>query len=69
MATICSLSDGSVQLQPILTASLSDEMELLVGLTLNFGAGPETDFGPLPAIRSEFGTAPDTLFLEWKYYF
>ena len=66
MAVISSLSDGSTELQPSVTFSLSNEMELLLGLILNFGPGPENSTGK---IQSEFGTIPDVFFLEWKYYF
>jgi hypothetical protein len=45
VATISSLSDGSIQLQPILTASLSDEMELLAGLGIHIGEGLQRGAG------------------------
>lgn len=68
LAAISSLSDGSTQLQPIVTFSLSDEMDLLVGLMLNFGPPPER-FGTAVNVQSEFGTLPTIFFSEWKLYF
>ena len=68
LAAIGSLSDGSTQMQPLLTISLSDEMDLLVGAMLNFGPPPKGT-GPEVEIQSEFGTLPEMFFLEWKYYF
>jgi len=69
LALINSLSDGSAQLQPLVNVSLSNEMDLLIGMTLNFGPSPKSASGTLPAVQSEFGTIPDLFFLEWKYYF
>ncbi len=68
LAAISSLSDGSTQLQPLLTVSLSNEMDLLFGAMLNFGPPPK-GIGPELEIRSEFGTQPDIFFWEWKLYF
>jgi hypothetical protein len=69
LSTICSLSDGSTQLQPLATVSLSDEMDLLMGMMFNFGPPPEERAGRVLDIQSEFGTLPNIFFLEWKYYF
>jgi hypothetical protein len=69
VGTITSLSDGSIQLLPLLTISLSDEMDLLVGSILNFGPAPKETSGPVPDIQSEFGTFPNMFYAEWKYYF
>jgi hypothetical protein len=65
-AAIVSLSDGSFELQPSFSVSLSNEMDLILGAVLNFGLRPNLGAAE---IRSEFGTIPDSLFLEWKYYF
>ena len=62
-------ADGSTQVQPLFTISVSDEMDLLIGAILNFGPPPEQTSGPLPNIQSEFGTLPNVFFLEWKVYF
>ncbi len=68
LSAISSLSDGSTQLQPIVTVSLSDEMDLLIGLMLNFGPPPEQS-GSTVNVQSEFGTLPTIFFTEWKLYF
>ncbi len=68
-AVIHSLSDGSAQVQPILFISLSDEMDLLVGSTLTFGEAPGNAESSFPKIQSEFGTFPNSIFFEWKFYF
>jgi len=69
LAAISSLSDASTQLQPIVTFSLSDEMDLLVGMMLNFGPPPEKGPGVAANVQSEFGTLPNLFFMEWKAYF
>lgn len=69
LAAISSLSDASTQLQPIVTFSLSDEMDLLVGMTLNFGPPPEQGARGTANVQSEFGTFPNVFFMEWKAYF
>jgi hypothetical protein len=69
LGAIVSLSDGSLQLQPLVIISLSNEMDLLIGATLNFGKQPEMGSGATADIQSEFGTAPTFFFAEWKYYF
>lgn len=69
LAAISSLSDGSTQLQPIVTVSLSDEMDLLIGLMLNFGPPPEHVAETIVNVQSEFGTLPTVFFTQWKLYF
>lgn len=69
LAALTSLSDGSTQLQPILTISLSDEMDLLLGMMLNFGRPPAADANGSFHIRSELGSTPTVGFMEWKVYF
>ena len=66
LAVINSLTDGSTELQPSVNFSLSNEMDLLIGLMLNFGPSPKSAAG---GVQSEFGTIPDILYVEWKYYF
>ncbi len=68
---VISGDDGSMQIQPILRYSVSDEAEFLVGAAINIGKRPESDAGPPPSIdlRSEFGTSPSSLFFQFKFYF
>jgi hypothetical protein len=67
--SIYSLSDGSLQLQPTVTFSVSDNSELLAGLSLNFGRRPAWDTAGVADIRSEFGSYPHFIFAEFKVYF
>lgn len=66
---ISSLSDGSTQLQPSVTFSLTNEMDLLAGTIINFGPPPKTVSRNTQLVQSEFGTVPDIVYLEWKWYF
>jgi hypothetical protein len=68
VSTIVSLCDGSTQVQPLFTISVSNDMDLLIGTVLNFGSPPDQTGSSLK-IQSEFGTLPDVFFLEWKVYF
>jgi hypothetical protein len=61
---LASLWDGSLALMPGITASLSNEAELVAGATV--GAGRRAANG-MP--RSEFGSAPDVFYVEFKAYF
>jgi hypothetical protein len=61
---VISADDGSLQLQPILRYSLSNETEFLAGAAINIGDRP-VDGVP----TSEFGTSPHSLFFEFKFYF
>ncbi|MBN1104634.1 MAG: hypothetical protein JXL84_14550 [Deltaproteobacteria bacterium] len=67
--SIYSLSDDSLELQPTLTLSVSDNSELLAGLSLNFGRRPAWDPSGIGDIRSEFGSYPHSIFVEFKVYF
>lgn len=72
LAIINSLSDGSTELQPLVTISLTNEMDLILGTMFNFGPPPKktTVAGATSVdVQSEFGTAPDMFFFEWKFYF
>jgi hypothetical protein len=69
LALIYSLTDSSVQIQPTLSLSVSDEATLIVGFALNRGRRPETGPDGLTRIRSEFGTYPDYFYVQFKYYF
>ena len=70
LAALLSLSDRSALFVPQLSWSLSDEAELLCGAQVGLGPRPGRD--PLlkfPVPRSEFGTAPNLVWLEAKLYF
>ncbi len=64
-----SWDDASNNIQPILTWSATDNIDLLVGANLNFGERPEgtsvLDF----QIKSEYGTFPNLYFMQFKWYF
>jgi hypothetical protein len=69
LVTICSLSDGSVLVQPILTLSMADNADLLLGASLNFGHRPDLDPVEGVQLESEFGTYPNFYFAQVKFYF
>ena len=69
LAVIHSLSDASTQVQPTLTWSLSDNAELILGASLNFGERPKVDLLRGRVIQSEFGSYPHAFFAEFKWYF
>jgi hypothetical protein len=64
-----SWDDPSVQIQPLMTWSPSDNTELILGASINFGDRPTRDSSGQVKIRSEFGTFPDFYFLQFKLYF
>jgi len=64
-----SWDDPSVQIQPIITWSPSNNTELRVGASINFGDRPDTDASGQVKLKSEFGTFPDFYFLQFKLYF
>jgi len=69
LAWILSLTDRSFFLQPHLSLSLSNEMDLLLGATFTAGESPYWLAGKYPRVRTEFGTYPDVFHLLLKYYF
>ena len=69
LTALYSWEDPSGQLQPILTWSPSDNTEVLVGASINFGDRPEQSSTGQPQLQSEFGTFPDFYFMEFKLYF
>ena len=70
MVWIYSISDHSLLSQPVLFISLADEIDLILGAAISSGKRPDVPPLPqLPKLRSEFGSYPDTFFLEFKYYF
>ncbi len=76
-AWIHSFSDSSNLVSPTIRYSVADEAEFLCGATIGLGKRPSTEqitLGGLPVYEfpvpeSEFGTYPDTFFLEFKFYF
>lgn len=69
VASLVSLDDGSAQLQPGLTWSVTDEVEAVFGAILGFGDRPVEPLPGLALLRSEFGTFPHAFYMEWKAYF
>jgi hypothetical protein len=69
LTALYSWEDPSGQMQPILAWSPSDNTEVLVGASINFGDRPERSSTGQPQLRSEFGTFPDLYFMEFKLYF
>ncbi len=68
VACIYSFSDSSFQLQPLITCSIDDNIDMQFGMVFNFGEPP--DLGEIsPGIHSEFGTMPNFYFMEYKGYF
>ena len=64
---IHSFTDGSDLLSPVFSWSVADEAECLFGAILGFGDPPDgTEF---PALGSEYGSYPNTYFLELIFYF
>lgn len=66
---IYSVSDRSSQVQPSFFLSLSDEADLIVSATINYGKNPYLYQGSIPRMGSEFGSFPDIMLIEFKYYF
>ena len=69
LAAIVSLTDGSLQVQPTLTISASDNTDIILGASLNTGRRPKATPPFALEIKSEFGTYPNVLFGEIKVYF
>ncbi|MDP6358040.1 MAG: hypothetical protein QF473_23190 [Planctomycetota bacterium] len=69
LVALVSLTDQSAQIQPGFTLSVSDETDFLIGASLNVGDRPRQSLGPLPEVRSEFGSQPNVLYMELKIYF
>ncbi len=68
MALVWGVEDGSRLLQPGLTYSAADEVEVLAGAVVARGARPQVGADGL-RLRSEFGTYPSYYYLESKIYF
>jgi hypothetical protein len=69
LAMIYSITDSSIQIQPTLSLSVSDEATMVLGFALNRGRRPETGPDRLTRIRSEFGAYPDYYYVQFKFYF
>jgi hypothetical protein len=70
---IHSFTDGSDLLSPVFSWSVADEAECLFGAILGFGDAPglrtAADGTEYPALESEYGSYPNTYFLELIFYF
>lgn len=64
-----SANDGSGQVQPGLTWSAADNVEVLFGAIVSHGQRPDTSAPGSVDFRSEFGSYPSVLYLEPKIYF
>jgi len=66
------LDDQSWLLTGTMKYSISDEADLLFGGVLALGDAPGTKELPgdilIPELRSEFGSYPDSLFIELRFY-
>lgn len=66
---IVAADDPSFLIQPLLTWSAADEVEVLAGATTYLGERPNEPLPGLVVLESEFGTFPDVYFVEVKFYF
>ena len=69
VAWVHSLSDGSDLVTPTFTWSVADEAECLFGASLASGERPASGESGNFELQSEFGTYPDTYFIEMIFYF
>jgi hypothetical protein len=67
--SLVSIDDGSLQIQPRLTWSATDEVEVLAGAIVSRGSRPAAGEPLGIMLRSEFGTFPDFIYAEVKWYF
>ena len=75
-ATLASLDDGSLQLQPGVTWSADNNVDILLGGIISVGERPLTATSltagqatSTTLLRSEFGTFPHFFYVELKAYF
>ncbi|MEE8311998.1 MAG: hypothetical protein V3R77_07060 [Candidatus Binatia bacterium] len=69
LPAIVSFDDGSYQILPRLVWSVANEIEIHVGAIVNFGARPIPD-NPLDlGLQSEYGTFPNSIYLQPRWYF
>ncbi len=69
LAALWGASDGSWLLQPRLSYSVADEVELVAGSIVARGRRPRGSNVAELRFRSEFGTYPNFYYLETKLYF
>jgi hypothetical protein len=69
MIWLQSWDDPSSSIQPVLTWSATDNMDLLVGANINFGDRPSGTSVQNFQIQSEFGTFSNLYFFQFKWYF
>ncbi len=68
LAILHSWSDGSTLVQPTVSYSLSDNSDLIAGTAIGLGPAPAVD-ERTTHVRSEFGSYPRAVFVEFKVYF
>jgi hypothetical protein len=66
---IYSFSDNSSLIQPSLSVSLADEIDLQLSASIGLGRKPVLGPGPSILVQSEFGSFPDVYLLELKFFF
>jgi len=64
-----SWDDSSSGIQPIISWSATDNIDLLIGANINLGERPTEAPAMTPKIRSEFGTFPNLYFFQFKWHF
>ncbi len=64
-----SWDDPSSSIQPILSWSATDNIDLVFGANVNLGERPTETPAMTPKVRSEFGTFPNLYFFQFKWYF
>lgn len=69
IAALHSWSDGSSQLQPTVSYSVSDNSDLIAGLTVGIGPASGRSDTSVTHLKSEFGSFPRAYFVEFKWYF
>lgn len=69
LAWIVSIPDHSFLVQPRLTLSLTNEMDLFVGAAFGVGDAPYLYDQRVPVLRTEFGTYPDVVYVLLRIYF
>ena len=68
LALVYVLDDSSMSIQPNLLYSINEETDFRIAASLNLGESPDTSTNPATP-RSEFGSYPNTIYVEIKYYF
>ncbi len=73
LSAVANLDDNSMILTGTLLYSISNESDFVIGGMLSLGKEPDTQTLPgdimVPVLRSEFGSYPDSLFIEMRLYF